>query len=87
MSMRIKLKSKKEFLNHLNSEQEQELLHKINLNHVQEEGVPDGPGDSGLGDVSIGVLDPVGQVHQGCWEGGHIDPPLQLSPQEEVACS
>ena len=87
MSMRIKLKSKKELSNHHNFEQEQYLLHKIILNHVQEQGVPDGPGDSGLGDVSIGILDPVGQVCHGCWEGGNIHPPLQLSPQEEVTCS
>ena len=84
-SIRNKRKSKKE-LSHYRKEEQQELLHKINLNHVQEEGVPDGPRDSGLGDVSIGILDPVGQVRQGCWEGGDVDPPLQLSPQEEVTC-
>ena len=86
-SIRNKLKRKKGLLHYCEEEQQHELLHKINFNHVQEQGVPDGPGHSGLGDVIIGILDPVGQVHQGCWEGCHIDPSLQLSPQEEVTCS
>ena len=59
----------------------------INANQVQEQEIPDGPGDSGLGDVIIGVLDPMDQFGHGRREGGHIDPPLHLSPQEEVACS
>ena len=63
------------------------MVYQCKLNQAQEQDVPDGLRDSGLGDVSIGVLDPMDQISHGCREGSHIDPPLELSPQEEVTCS